>query len=63
MIKLLCRLYDIDNGEILINGHNIINYNAKSIREHMSLLYQDFLIYPFTVAQNISINLLKTKKI
>lgn len=58
MTKLLCRLYDIDDGEILFNGQNIKEYNVKSIRSHISLLYQEFLLYPFSVAQNVSLECL-----
>lgn len=63
ILKLLCRLYDVDNGEILINDHNITHYNVKSIRKRMSLLFQDFIIYPFTVAQNVALEILNDDKL
>lgn len=53
-IKLLCRLYDVTDGEILINGINIKEYTQDSIMNLYSVVFQDFKVFSTTLAQNIS---------
>lgn len=53
-IKLMCRLYDVTEGEILINGENIKEYTAQSLMSLYSVVFQDFKIFSTTLAQNIS---------
>lgn len=53
-IKLMCRLYDVTDGEILINGINIKEYSKESIISLYSVVFQDFKIFSTTLAQNIS---------
>ena len=55
-IKLMCRLYDVTDGEILINGINIKEYSKESIIKLYSVVFQDFKIFSTTLAQNISTN-------
>lgn len=55
-IKLMCRLYDVTDGEILINGINIKDYSNESIIKLYSVVFQDFKIFSITLAQNISAN-------
>ena len=55
-IKLLCRLYDVDEGEILINGINIKEYTRNSLNKLYSIVFQDYKILSLTVADNISAN-------
>lgn len=55
-IKLLCRLYDATEGEILINDVNIKEYSKESIKNMYSVVFQDFAIFSTTLAQNISAN-------
>lgn len=52
-IKLLCRLYDVSEGEILINGINIKNYSQKEYTKLFSVVFQDFCIFAFSVKENI----------
>lgn len=44
-IKLMCRLYDVTDGEILINGENIQAYTKESIINLYSVVFQDFKIF------------------
>ena len=44
-IKLMCRLYDVTDGEILINGENIQAYTKESITALYSVVFQDFKIF------------------
>lgn len=53
-IKLMCRLYDVTEGEILINGINIKNYTEKSINKLYSVVFQDFQMFSLPVSDNIS---------
>lgn len=53
-IKLLCRFYDVTDGEIKINNINIKEYSKESLMELYSVVFQDFKIFSTTVAQNIS---------
>lgn len=55
-IKLMCRLYDVTDGEILINGINIKEYSKESIIKLYSVVFQDFKIFSTTLARNISTN-------
>ena len=53
-IKLLCRLYDVDEGEILINGINVKEYTRESLNNLYSVVFQDYKILSLTVALNPS---------
>jgi len=54
MIKLLCRLYDPDEGEILLNGVNICKFRADEYRQLFSVVFQDYILFPFRLAQNVA---------
>ncbi len=51
--KLLMRLYDVSEGEILYNGINIKEYTLKSYREKFASVFQDYRIFAMTVAENV----------
>lgn len=53
IIKLLLRLYDPTEGEILLNGRNIKEYNIYQYRELFGSIMQDFNIYGMSIADNI----------
>lgn len=52
-IKLLCRLYDADEGEILIDGVNIREYDYDEYMKLFSVVFQDFRLLSFTAKDNI----------
>lgn len=52
-IKLMCRLYDVTDGEILINGVNIKDYTKDSIIKLYSVVFQDFKIFSTTLKENV----------
>jgi len=54
MIKLLCRLYDPTEGEITLNGINIIEYDYEQYLAIFGVVFQDFELLPFTLGQNVA---------
>lgn len=55
IIKLLTRLYDEYDGEILINGKELRTYSASAIKALFSVVYQDFACYQISMADNIAL--------
>mgnify|MGYP001025063720 CR=1 FL=1 len=53
-IKLMCRLYDPDEGEILLNGVNIQKYDYDEYMSIFSVVFQDFRLFSFSLGQNVS---------
>jgi len=53
LIKLLCRFYEPQKGEILIDGVNIKEYHREGLWENLAVLFQDFEKYPFTARESI----------
>jgi ATP-binding cassette subfamily B protein len=51
--KLIMRLYDVTEGEILYNGKNIKEYNLLSYRDRYASVFQDYRIFAMTVAENV----------
>ncbi len=54
LTKLILRLYDIQKGEILIDGQNISKVTQKSLREQISLVPQDPILFHRTIKENIA---------
>ena len=54
LVKLICRMYQADSGEILINGKNIYDYEYLSYMNTISAVFQDYRLFNFTLAENIS---------
>lgn len=54
VIKLLCRLYDPTEGEILLNGINIKKYNYKEYMSVFSVVFQDFKLFALPLGQNVA---------
>ncbi len=54
MIKLMCRLYDPTEGEILLNGVNIKKYDYKEYMAAFSVVFQDFKLLAMTLGQNVA---------
>jgi subfamily B ATP-binding cassette protein MsbA len=53
IISLLLRLYDIQSGEILIDGVNVKDYDLQSLREAFALVSQDIFLFNDTVKENL----------
>lgn len=55
-IKLLCRLYDPTEGEILLDGVNIKEYDYAEYMSLFSPVFQDFKLFSFSIKENIVLN-------
>ena len=55
-IKLLCRLYEPTEGEILLNGVNILEYDYEEYMKLLSVVFQDFKLLAFTIKENIGLS-------
>lgn len=53
IVNVLLRLYDLDQGEILVDGHNIKDLTLNSLRENISYVPQDDFLFSKTVKENI----------
>lgn len=53
-IKLLCRLYDVTEGEILIDGRNIKDYSEEEYHKMFAVVFQDFKLFAFSLRENIA---------
>lgn len=56
LVKLLARLYEPTEGEILINGKNINTFNKKSYYKLFSVVFQEIKIFAMSVAENIALD-------
>lgn len=56
LLKLLMKLYKPTLGTILINGQDIEEIDTASLRKRISAIFQDFIKYPFTAEENITIS-------
>lgn len=61
IIKLMLRLYDVTEGEILINGVNIKEVELDSYWRQIGVLFQDFNRYPFDIQTNIELGRVNKK--
>ncbi|MEP5614587.1 MAG: ABC transporter ATP-binding protein, partial [Flavobacteriaceae bacterium] len=55
IINLLNRFYEINSGDILIDGHNIQEYSLQSLRSHIAIVLQDVFLFADSIANNISL--------
>ncbi|WP_118196310.1 ABC transporter ATP-binding protein [Albibacterium indicum] len=53
LIKMLCRFYDPQAGQILMDGKDIRNYASKDYRKQIGMVFQDFAKYQVSAADNI----------
>ena len=53
MIKLLMRFYDVNSGAILVDGHDIRNFNRYDLRDNFGMVLQDTWLFKGTIMENI----------
>jgi len=55
LVKLLSRLYDPDEGRILLDGHPLQEYDLDELRLNIGVIFQDFVRYYLSAADNIAV--------
>jgi ATP-binding cassette, subfamily B, bacterial len=53
LVRLLCRLYDPDSGNVKYDGSDIRNIDPEEYRKYFSVVFQDFMLYNLTAGENI----------
>ncbi|WP_428661837.1 ABC transporter ATP-binding protein [Reyranella sp.] len=61
LVKLLTRLYDPDEGRILLDGHDLRDYDLEALRGSMGVIFQDFVRYNFTAGENIAVGRIEAR--
>ena len=56
LVKLLSRLYDPDEGRILLDGVDLRDYDLDSLRKNIGIIFQDFVRYDFVLRENIGVS-------
>ncbi len=56
LLKLIMRLYDPDEGNILVNGQDIRNYKSQDYHGLYGVVFQDFNLYAFNLIENLCLN-------
>ncbi|HRN62995.1 MAG TPA: ABC transporter ATP-binding protein, partial [Luteimonas sp.] len=55
LVKLLARLYDPDEGRILLDGRDLREYDLDGLRANIGVIFQDFVRYHLTAGENIGV--------
>ena len=55
LVKLLTRLYDPDEGRILLDGHDLRAYDLDALRAAVGVIFQDFVRYDLSASDNIAV--------
>jgi ATP-binding cassette subfamily B protein len=61
LVKLLARLYDPDEGRILLDGHDLREYDLFALRANIGVIFQDFVRYHLTAADNIAVGRIEAR--
>jgi len=62
LVKLLARLYDPDEGRILLDGHDLREYDLAELRANLGVIFQDFVRYHLTAAENIAVGRIEARE-
>ena len=62
LVKLLARLYDPDEGRILLDGRDLRDYDLAALRAHIGVIFQDFVRYAFTAATNVAVGRIEERE-
>jgi ATP-binding cassette subfamily B protein len=61
LVKLLARLYDPDEGRILLDGHDLKEYDLGELRSNIGVIFQDFVRYHLTAAENVAVGRIEAR--
>ncbi len=56
IVKLMLGLYEVESGQILINGYPMSDYDISDVRRLFSVLFQNFVQYPLTLRENVALS-------
>jgi ATP-binding cassette subfamily B protein len=62
LVKLLARLYDPDEGRILLDGHDLKEYDLAALRANIGVIFQDFVRYQLSAAENIAVGRIEARE-
>ncbi len=62
LVKLLARLYDPAEGRILLDGVDLRDYDLNELRMNVGVIFQDFIRYQMSVAQNIAVGYIQQQE-
>jgi len=62
LVKLLARLYDPDEGRILLDGHDLRDYDLAELRANVGVIFQDFVRYHLTAGENIAVGRIEARE-
>ena len=62
LVKLLARLYDPDEGRILLDGHDLREYDLDDLRANIGVIFQDFVRYSLSAAENIAVGRIEARE-
>jgi ATP-binding cassette subfamily B protein len=54
LMKLVCRLYEPDSGDILVNGKALTSYDQASLERLYAIVFQDFKLFSFSIKENVA---------
>lgn len=54
LVKLINRTYDVDQGQVLIDGVDVRDWNLEDLRQQISIIEQDIFLFSRTIAENIA---------
>jgi len=61
LVKLLSRLYDPDEGRILLDGHDLREYDLFALRSSIGVIFQDFVRFHLSAADNIAVGRIEAR--
>jgi len=61
LVKLIARLYDPDEGRILLDGRDLREYDLFALRANIGVIFQDFVRYHLTAAENIAVGRIEAR--
>ena len=53
LVSMISRLYDVDEGQVLVGGHDVKEYDVESIRNQVSVVLQNNVLFSGTIAENL----------
>ncbi|TGE23263.1 ABC transporter ATP-binding protein [Hymenobacter metallicola] len=62
LVKLLSRLYDPSEGRILLDGHDLRDYDPAELRQEIGVIFQDFVRFQLSAGQNLAVGRIEEKE-